>query len=104
LDKYSKYVKYLGRREDIKELLTISDIFVLPTYYREGVPRVLLEASAIGLGLIATDMPGCRDVVEDEYNGKLVNPKDPKDLSSKMIYMAEDTRIDLKKYQINTHG
>jgi len=74
---------------------------VLPTYYREGVPRVLLEASAIGLGLIATDMPGCRDVVEDEYNGKLVNPKDPKDLSSKMIYMAED-RDRLKKYKINS--
>ncbi len=101
IDKYSKYVKYLGRREDIKELLTISDIFVLPTYYREGVPRVLLEASAIGLGLIATNMPGCRDVVEDEYNGKLVNPKDPKDLSSKMIYMAED-RDRLKKYKINS--
>ena len=101
IEKYKKYVKYLGRREDIRELLTLSDIFVLPTYYREGVPRVLLEASAIGLGLIATDMPGCRDVVVDEYNGKLVKPKEPKDLSSKMIYMAED-RERLRKFKQNS--
>jgi glycosyltransferase involved in cell wall biosynthesis len=101
IQKYKKYVKYLGRREDIRELLTISDVFVLPTYYREGVPRVLLEASVIGLGLIATDMPGCRDVVVDEYNGKLVNPKDPKDLSSKMIYLAED-RERLRRFKQNS--
>jgi len=101
IEKYSKYVKYLGRREDIRELLTISDIFVLPTYYREGVPRVLLEASVIGLGLITTNMPGCKDVVEDEFNGKLVRPKDPKDLSSKMIYMAED-REKLRRFKRNS--
>jgi len=101
IKKYEKYVTYLGRREDIKELLTLSDIFVLPTYYREGVPRVLLEASVIGLGLIATDMPGCRDVVIDEYNGKLVRPKDPKELSSKMIYVAED-RERLKRFKQNS--
>lgn len=101
IKRYKKYVKYLGRREDIKELLTLSDIFVLPTYYREGIPRVLLEASVIGLGLIATNMPGCTDVVVDEYNGKLVKPKNPKDLSSKMIYMAED-RERLRKFKRNS--
>jgi glycosyltransferase involved in cell wall biosynthesis len=98
IDEYSDYVSYLGRREDIKELLAISDIFVLPTYYREGVPRVLLEASAMGLGLITTDMPGCRDVVIDDYNGKLVEIENSKDLCSKMIYMAEDEER-LEKYQ-----
>jgi glycosyltransferase involved in cell wall biosynthesis len=98
IDEYSDYVSYLGRREDIKELLALSDIFVLPTYYREGVPRVLLEASAMGLGLITTDMPGCRDVVIDDYNGKLVEIENSKDLCSKMIYMAEDEER-LKKYQ-----
>jgi len=90
IEQYSDYVKYLGRREDIRELLALSDIFVLPTYYREGVPRVLLEASAMGLGLITTDMPGCKDVVIDDYNGKLVPIKKEKDLASNMIYMAED--------------
>ena len=94
INKYSKYVKYLGRREDVKELMSISDIFVLPTYYREGVPRVLLEASALGLALITTNMPGCKDIVIDEYNGKLVNIKDSKDLYEKMVYVAESGKID----------
>ncbi len=94
IDKYKEYVTYLGRREDIKELMLLSDIFVLPTYYREGVPRVLLEASALGLALITTDMPGCKDVVIDEYNGKLVRIKDSKDLYDKMIYVAENNKLD----------
>jgi glycosyltransferase involved in cell wall biosynthesis len=92
IEKYSPYVKYLGRREDVRELLALSDIFVLPTYYREGVPRVLLEASAMGLGLITTNMPGCRDVVIDDYNGKLVPINRERDLASNMIYMAEDVQ------------
>jgi len=99
IEAYAKYVKYLGRREDVKDLLQISDIFVLPTYYREGVPRVLLEASAIGLPLIATDMPGCRDVVEDGYNGKLVKIQDSKDLYLKMVDVAES--LDFEKYSNN---
>ncbi len=101
IEKYNKYVKYLGRRDDIKELLSLSDIFVLPTYYREGVPRVLLEASALGLALIATDMPGCRDVVIDDYNGKLIKIKDERDLASKMIFMAEDEDR-LNRYKKNS--
>lgn len=90
---YKQYVNYLGRREDIKELMMISDIFVLPTYYREGVPRVLLEASALGLPMITTDMPGCKDVVDDEYNGKLVSIKDNIDLYEKMVYVAENEAL-----------
>ncbi|PNX52936.1 MAG: hypothetical protein BV458_07020 [Thermoplasmata archaeon M9B2D] len=90
INAYSRYVHFLGRREDVKELLSLSDVFVLPTYYREGVPRVLLEASATGLALIATDMPGCKDVVVDGYNGKLVKVQDPDDLYKKMLYVSED--------------
>ncbi len=94
VNQYSKYVQYLGRREDIKELLSLSNIFVLPTYYREGIPRVLLEASALGLGLIATNMAGCKDVVVNDINGKLVNIKDSQDLYQKMLYMANsDDRL-----------
>jgi glycosyltransferase involved in cell wall biosynthesis len=90
---YSEYVRYLGRRTDIKELLVISDIFVLPTYYREGVPRVLLEASAMGLALIATDMPGCRDVVKDDFNGMLININDAVDIAHKMVKIGEDKNL-----------
>lgn len=97
---YNKYVKFLGRREDVKELLVLSDVFVLPTYYREGVPRVLLEASAMGLGLIATNMPGCKDVVSDDYNGKLVNIKDIDDLYEKMVYLGTNNEV-LYRYALN---
>jgi len=99
IQEYKQYVTYLGRREDVKELLQLSDIFVLPTYYREGVPRVLLEASALGLPLIATDMPGCRDVVEDEYNGKLIKIKNTQDLFEKMVYVAQSDKF--KEYAQN---
>jgi glycosyltransferase involved in cell wall biosynthesis len=88
--KYKKYVNYLGKRSDIKELLSISNVFVLPTFYREGVPRVLLEASAMGLALIATDMPGCKDVVQNEVNGLLVNIKDSEDLYKKIVLIYQD--------------
>jgi len=94
IQKYKKYVNYLGRREDVKELLQLSDVFVLPTYYREGVPRVLLEAAALGLPLIATDMPGCRDVVVDEYNGKLIKTRDTQDLFEKMIYLIQSDKFE----------
>jgi len=93
INEYKQYISYLGRREDVKELLILSDIFVLPTYYREGVPRVLLEASALGLSLITTDMPGCKDVVKDEYNGKLVNIKDSNDLYEKIVHIAENEEL-----------
>ena len=78
-------VIYLGRREDIADLLAISDLFVLPSYLREGLPRVLLEASALGLPLITTDMPGCRDVVVDGWNGYLVPPRDDKTLAAAIV-------------------
>jgi glycosyltransferase involved in cell wall biosynthesis len=100
INAYKQYVNFLGRREDVKELLSVSNVFVLPTYYREGVPRVLLEASAIGLGLITTNMPGCKDVVIDDYNGKLVHIKDPDDLYKKMIYVGTNNEV-LHKFSLN---
>ncbi len=75
-------VRYLGARSDIAAILAVSDMCVLPSYYREGVPRVLLEAGAMGLPLIATDMPGCCDVVTDGWNGLLIPPRDASHLVS----------------------
>ncbi len=89
IDQYGDIVTYLGRRNDIKELLNISDIFVLPTYYREGVPRVLLEAAAMKLGLITTDMPGCNDVVKHEWNGLIVPIKNEQALAKSMMSLAK---------------
>ena len=75
IDSYADCVQYLGKRSDVPSLLSIADAFVLPTTYREGVPRVLLEAAAMGVALVTTDMPGCRDVVQHEETGLLVPPR-----------------------------
>ena len=66
----------LGHRNDIPELLAVSDIFVFPTYYREGIPRVLLEAASMALPIIATDTPGCTEIVQNNVNGFLVSKRD----------------------------
>jgi glycosyltransferase involved in cell wall biosynthesis len=69
-------VRWLGYRTDVPELLNKSDIFCLPSYYREGLPRALVEACAAGCAIVTTDMPGCREVVVDGVNGRLVPPRD----------------------------
>ncbi len=65
-----------GHRSDIAELLAISTVYVLPTTAAEGVPRTVLEAMAMGLPVITSDMPGCRETVTDGVNGFLVPPGD----------------------------
>jgi glycosyltransferase involved in cell wall biosynthesis len=70
-------------------LLAISDVFALPTFYREGVPRALLEAAAMGLPLVSTDMPGCRDVIRDGWNGVLVPPRDVAALTRALLRLVE---------------
>ena len=80
------YIKYLGVCDDVRNEITRSDCVVLPSY-REGLPRTLLEAAAMGRPVIATDVAGCRDVVDDGWNGYLCNPKDAHDLARKMEQM-----------------
>lgn len=75
IDQKANVVSYLGIRKDIAALLALSDLVVLPSYYREGIPRILLEAGAMGCPLITTDMPGCREVVRDRWNGLLIPPR-----------------------------
>jgi glycosyltransferase involved in cell wall biosynthesis len=65
-------VEWLGRVEDMPALLAECAVFVYPSYYREGIPKVLLEAAASGKPIVTTDHPGCREVVEDGVNGFLV--------------------------------
>jgi glycosyltransferase involved in cell wall biosynthesis len=68
-------IEYLGTTTDVRPYLAQADCLVLPSY-REGVPRTLLEAAAMGKPLIATDAPGCRDVVVDGETGWLCPVKD----------------------------
>ena len=79
-------VEYLGVAEDVKPYLISTDVIVLPSY-REGVPRSLLEAAAIGRPIVTTDAIGCRDAVDDGVNGFLCNIRHAEDLAKKMIQM-----------------
>lgn len=80
-------VEYLGSTDDVASQLAAADCAVLPSF-REGVPRSLLEAASMGLPVITTNTPGCRDVVEDGVGGYLCKPRDAGDLAEKMMRMA----------------
>ena len=83
---------WCGFREDIKEILSITDVFVLPQLYREGFPRVLLEAGSMGVPIIASNVPGCRELIIDGVNGLLVEPSDEVDLLNCIISLANDSK------------
>ncbi|NPA55508.1 MAG: glycosyltransferase family 4 protein [Epsilonproteobacteria bacterium] len=85
-------VRYLGFREDIKQLLSISDIFVLPSY-KEGVPMTLLEAGAMQKAIVTTNTSGCKDVVDDGINGFLVDVKDTQTLAHKIDILIHNPSL-----------
>ncbi|MGL4370635.1 MAG: glycosyltransferase family 4 protein [Spirochaetota bacterium] len=80
-------IRYLGTASDVRDHLAQCDCLVLPSRYREGVPRTLLEAAAMEKPLIATDIPGCRDVAADGVNGFLCRAGDAQDLERAMRRM-----------------
>lgn len=84
------HVHFLGHVEDMDRLLSDVDIVVLPSSYAEGVPRILLEAAASAAAIITTDRPGCREIVEHDVTGILLQPHDPSSLASSL----EDLIID----------
>ena len=83
------YVNYLGSTKDVRPILREADCVVLPSYYREGTPRTLLEAAATAKPIITTDMPGCRDTIIPGESGLLCKPRDSDDLAARMIEMIE---------------
>jgi N,N'-diacetylbacillosaminyl-diphospho-undecaprenol alpha-1,3-N-acetylgalactosaminyltransferase len=82
--------QWLGKRDDIRDILYLSDIVTLPSWYREGVPRSLLEGMAMGKPIVTTDSPGCRETVEEGINGYLVPPKNPEALAASLRILVED--------------
>ncbi|MCX6135052.1 MAG: glycosyltransferase family 4 protein [Ignavibacteriales bacterium] len=76
-------VEYLGEADDVRDILGRADVVVLPSY-REGVPRSVLEGMAMGKAIITTDVPGCRETVENGRNGLLVPPRDADALAAAM--------------------
>lgn len=78
------YLKWLGPREDIPTLLQQASVMIFPSYYREGVPKSLLEASAAGLPIVTCDSIGCRDTVIEGLNGYKVPPRSPRALADRL--------------------
>jgi glycosyltransferase involved in cell wall biosynthesis len=87
---------YEGATMDVRSHLARASVVVLPSY-REGCPRALLEGGATGRPLLATDVPGCRAVVTDSYNGFLVPPRDAEALASVMLKMSALPTGDLEQ-------
>jgi glycosyltransferase involved in cell wall biosynthesis len=78
-------IVYCGYQKDVKELISLSDCVILPSYYPEGVPRSLIEALALSKPVITTFHKGCRETCEHGVNGYLVKPKDVKDIEDKIL-------------------
>ncbi len=77
-------INYLGEARDVRPYLAAASVFVLPSWYREGLPRTILEAMATGRAVITTDMPGCREPIEAGVNGYIVPPRDADALAAAM--------------------
>lgn len=84
------FISYVGEVKLVKELIANSSVFVFPSYYREGVPRVVIESLAVGRPIITTVMPGCKETVLEGINGFLLKPRDTKELSEKVLFFLEN--------------
>lgn len=91
-------IEYIPFQKDVKEFIRLADCVVLPSY-REGTPKTLLEGAAMKKPLIATDVPGCKEVVVNGENGFLCKVKDPYDLAFKM-----EKLMSLNENELETMG
>lgn len=88
----NKDILFLGRFDDVRPYYGISDVYVFPSY-REGFPNSVLEAGAMGLPIIATDINGCNEIVKNNINGLLIAPKSSEQLRNAMVTLIEDSAI-----------
>ena len=91
-------VNYLGTSDSVEKEIGQVDCMVLPSFYREGVPKSLLEACAMGKPIVTTDNVGCRETVDDGINGYLCEPRNTKSLIEKlelMITHSHEQRLEM---------
>ncbi len=88
-----KYVEVLGYCEDMVSIISSSNLVVFPSYYGEGLPKILIEAAACGRPIITTDHPGCRDAIKNNLTGLLVPVKNIKNLVDSINYMLSNPTV-----------
>ncbi len=93
-------IEYLGTTDDVRGFINKADCIVLPSY-REGTPRTLLEAASSSKPIVATNVPGCNNVVKNNYNGLLCRMKDYNDLADKMKQMSSLSSEKLEEFGRN---
>jgi glycosyltransferase involved in cell wall biosynthesis len=93
-------VEWWGFQEDMPSIFANTHVVCLPSYYREGVPKVLIEAAACERPIVTTNMPGCREIVHDGRNGRLVPPKDPEALAEELqkVILSPERRAEMGRY------
>lgn len=87
----AEYIEFWGHKTDMAKIISQSTIFVLPSY-REGLPKVLIEASSCGRPIITTNVAGCRDAIINNKTGLLVEKCNEKDLADKIIALSSDLK------------
>ncbi|OKZ14374.1 MAG: glycosyltransferase family 1 protein [Bacteroides oleiciplenus] len=87
------YIQWLGYRTDVLELLKSCHIVAFPSYYKEGLPKSLIEAAAVGRPIVTTNSIGCKETVVDGYNGYLIPVKDSDTLAKKLNLLFEDENL-----------
>ena len=87
-----KLIEWWGFNDDINKVYQQSNIVCLPSY-REGLPKSLIEAAACGRAIVTTDVPGCREIVKDKYNGFLVPPKNAKLLAEAILDLINNNYL-----------
>lgn len=86
-------IHFHGRLDDVRPAISTCSVYVLPSYYREGTPRSVLESMAMGRAIITTDAPGCRETVCHGVNGLLIPPRDPEALYEAMVRFVREPSL-----------
>lgn len=86
------YIEWEGYKKEVREYMEKSYLVILPSY-REGLPKSLIEACAVGRAIITTNAVGCKDVVEDGVNGLLVPVKSSKEIASKIKFLVKNEKL-----------
>ena len=97
----NKHIKYIGTTQDVRKYVKQVDCLVLPSY-REGMPRVVLEAMAMAKPIITTDVAGCNEAIDHETNGYIIPAKNNDELAQNMLKMYTHSDLEINEFGINS--